>query len=52
MKIALDSKERRTEERNMKDIIGFPPADSVGKDIAIQVFLRENLRRREISKSL
>ena len=39
-------------EHNAKDIIGFPPADSVGKDIAIQVFLRENLRRREISKSL
>ncbi len=39
-------------EHNAKDIIGFPPADSVRKDIAIQVFLRENLRRREINKSL
>ena len=36
----------------MKDIIASSSADSVGTDIAIQVFLMENLRRREISKSL
>ena len=36
----------------MKDIIASSSADSVGMDIAIQVFLRENLRRRKRSESL